>query len=333
MIRKAAPALALIVLAPFIAEVLRGATRISFLVVFIPEIMVWGCGALLIREIAVRWRAGWSSLLLLGLTLAMAEEFLIQQTSLAPLPWLAANAAYGRAWGVNWLYFLYMLGYESVWVVLVPIALTELLFPRRRSEAWASKTMLAVCSATFLVGSFLAWFSWTQIARTNVFHAPKYSPLATHIIVGILVITGLVVWAYRVRGKAYSRRPAAAPSPWVAGISVFGLGLVWELLLVLVFSPNPPIEPVVPFGSGLLWAGMSWWILRRWTASTAWADKHTWAAVFGAMLICMLAGFAGSDSWSRVDVIGKAVLNVLAVGGMLALSRRLRGREGVPVAA
>jgi len=126
----------LLLLAPVVAEVLSGATRISYLVVLIPEIMVWGCGALPIREIVLRWRGSWTSVLLLGLALSVAEEFIIQQTSIAPLPWLGSRTGYGRALGVNWVYFLYMLGYESVWVVLVPIHLTQLIFPERRNENW-----------------------------------------------------------------------------------------------------------------------------------------------------------------------------------------------------
>ena len=77
-------------------------------------------------------------MLLLGLGLSIAEEFIIQQTSLAPVPWVSAPA-YGRAWGVNWIYFLFMLGYESVWVVLVPVQLTELIFPKSRKQPWLKK--------------------------------------------------------------------------------------------------------------------------------------------------------------------------------------------------
>jgi hypothetical protein len=117
-------ALTLAVLSPLIAEVLSGATKFSVLFALVPEILVWGCGALLIREIVRRWQGGWTSMLLLGLGLSIAEEFVIQQTSLAPLPFPGALAHYGRAWGVNWLYFLFMLGYESVWVVLVPVQVT-----------------------------------------------------------------------------------------------------------------------------------------------------------------------------------------------------------------
>src|ERR1700749_5332801 len=76
----------LLILAPVISEVLSGSTRLSILFVLIPEVMVWGGGALLCRELVRRWRAGATSLLLLGLALSVAEEFIIQQTSIAPLP-------------------------------------------------------------------------------------------------------------------------------------------------------------------------------------------------------------------------------------------------------
>ena len=88
-------------LAPLVGEVLSGSTRLSFLFVFVPEMMVWGCGGLIAREAVRRWRGGWTSLLLLGIALAVAEEIVIQQTSLAPLPWPSPGASYGRLWGVN----------------------------------------------------------------------------------------------------------------------------------------------------------------------------------------------------------------------------------------
>ena len=43
--RRLAPIFLLIIFAPGIAEVLSGATRLSFIFVLIPEMMVWGCGA------------------------------------------------------------------------------------------------------------------------------------------------------------------------------------------------------------------------------------------------------------------------------------------------
>ena len=110
--RFAAPIWTLLLLAPFIAEVLSGSTRASILFVLLPEVMVWGVGALFCRELVRRWRAGGTSLLFLGLALSIAEEFIIQQTSLAPLPFPGSHPDYGRMWGVNLIYFLFMLGYE-----------------------------------------------------------------------------------------------------------------------------------------------------------------------------------------------------------------------------
>ena len=146
--RYRAPIWTLLILSPVIGEVLSGSTRLSFLFVLIPEVMVWGGGALLCRELVRRWRGGAPSLVLLGLALSIAEEFIIQQTSLAPLPFPGANASYGRYLGVNWIYFLFMLGYESVWVVLVPVQVTELSFPRHQFEPWLRpRGMAAVCLA------------------------------------------------------------------------------------------------------------------------------------------------------------------------------------------
>ncbi|MGA7409369.1 MAG: hypothetical protein WBW33_02725 [Bryobacteraceae bacterium] len=322
--KRIAPAITLLILAPVVAEVLSGATRVSFLVVLIPEIMVWGCGALMIREIALRWRAGWTSMLLLGLALAVAEEFIIQQTSIAPLPWLSGQA-YGRAFGVNWVYFLYMLGYESVWVVLVPIQLTQLIFPERRNEEWLRTGGLVISAPVFMLGSFIAWFTWTQQARTVVFHAPKYSPPPALIFAGLLAIALLAAAAWAVRGIADAGMSPSrkAPNPWLVKMGTFLLGMPWWVLISLVFIPNVPIAPAIPLAAGLLWAILAYAVIRRWSSSTEWSDIHRWGVVFSAILVCMVGGFAGSSVWPRIDVIGKAVLNVIAVVSLLALARKL----------
>src|SRR5262245_34808083 len=173
--RFAAPIWSLLLLSPFIAEVLSGSTRTSIIFVFIPEVMVWGVGALLCRELVRRWRAGGTSLLLLGLSLSIAEEFIIQQTSLAPLPFPGSHPDYGRMWGMNLIYFLYMLGYESVWVLVVPVQVTELFFPLRATQPWLKKRGAVVASIVFLLGSRIAWYGWTQQARPRL-HAPPYQP-------------------------------------------------------------------------------------------------------------------------------------------------------------
>jgi hypothetical protein len=60
---KATPGLALIILAPLLAEILPGATRFSAIFVLPVEICVWGGGTVLIRYAVRRWQFGWRNML------------------------------------------------------------------------------------------------------------------------------------------------------------------------------------------------------------------------------------------------------------------------------
>lgn len=136
---RIAPAILLMFLAPLLTEVLPGATRFSSIFVLPIEIAVWGGGAVLIREMVRRNGLGWQSLLMLALVLAMAEECLIQQTSLAPLVIKLKGVEYARAWGVNYVYLLWALAYESVLVVMLPVLLAELIFPPGAKKAGSAR--------------------------------------------------------------------------------------------------------------------------------------------------------------------------------------------------
>jgi hypothetical protein len=328
--RRIAPAFTLVVLAPMIAEVLSGATRLSFIVALIPEIMVWGCGALLIRETVRRRNLGGSSLLLMGLALSVAEEFIIQQTSLAPLPWLRSAPIYGRAWGVNWLYFLFMLGYESVWVVLVPVQLTELIFREERREPWLRWRGLIVAGLVFILGSFVAWYAWIKRARPMVFHAPAYHPPLHTILIGVLAVVMLIAGALNLGSpqRALKKRsPSSPPAPALVGVGALALGFPWYVVITLVFAPNPKLHTLpfwIPMIAGVAWAGMAFFLIRHWSSAAGWRDVHRYALVFGAVLVCMIAGFGGSSAWPRSDIICKTVLDSLAILLLIALGRTLQ---------
>jgi hypothetical protein len=329
--QRLAPAFALVLLAPFIAEVLSGATRLSILFVFIPEVMVWGVGALLIREAAVRWRSGWTGMLLMGLGLSVAEEFVIQQTSIAPLPWMGTASVYGRLWGVNWPYFLFMLGYESVWVVLVPVLLTYLLYPKRREEPWVRPGGLFVLGAVFSLGSFVAWYSWTQRARPMVFHVPKYVPPTVTIAAALVAIGLLVAAAYLLRSRSgETARSGRAPNPWIAGAAVLLMGFPWYVLMTLVFAPKTGegLPLLIPMVSGCIWGLLSYVLLRYWASMQGWSERHEWALVLGAVLVSMVAGFSGSSAWPRMDIVFKAMVNVAMTAWLVWLGVKIR-REGM----
>lgn len=320
---RIAPALTLAILAPVIGEVLTGSTRLSFIFVLIPEIMVWGCGALLIRETVQRWRAGFASLVLLGLALAVAEEWVIQQTSLAPYAWAVNSHTYDRLWGVNWIWFLAMLGYECVWVTLVPVQVTELIFRQHRHESWLRKTGLAITTAIFLIGSFLAWFLWTHIARPKTYHVPIYQPPAAQIILGILMIATLIIVAYALRNIGTQKADHRTPPIWLAAIVAALFAAPWFWLIGMVFVPHP-IQPFwLAALLGCAWASIAWIVLHYWGTARTWSDMHRWALTFGATMASMACGFAGSNLWSKTDLIAKIILNILATTGFALLALRI----------
>ena len=320
----------LLILAPVISEVLSGSTRLSILFVLIPEVMVWGGGALLCRELVRRWRAGTTSLLLLGLALSVAEEFIIQQTSIAPLPFPGANVDFGRYAGVNWIYLLFMLGFESVWVVLIPVQVTELIFPNRRQQPWLRKRGLIATCIAFFVGCRIAWYGWTQQARPRL-HAAPYHPPAVLIFLGLAAIAALIGTAWLVRGYGHSgqiesRQPA---SPWILGIKAFVFAAAWFEVIGLVFVPHPGLAAWIPLTAGSIWALLAFAIMRFWSAAHGWRDIHRFALSFGAVLGCMAMSDISAAGWTRVDLIGKFVFQFLGLVGFLLLGRKVWQREAV----
>jgi hypothetical protein len=331
--QRLAPIFTVIVMAPGIAEVLSGATRMSVIFVLVPEMMVWGCGALLIREAVRRCGGGWTSMLLMGLGLSIAEEFIIQQTSVAPLPFPGANAVYGRMWGVNLVWLLYFLAYESVMVVLVPVQVTELIFWKRRERPWLKTGGIVISSVAFVLGSFVAWFLWIRVVRPNVFHVPYYPvPLATTLC-GLGMIGLCLAAAYGARnvgkaGATAAQKSSALPT-WATLLIAVVFFAPWYTLMGLVFGPMRDLAVWIPLAAGTAWAVAAFMVVHGLAAMRGWSDMHRWALCFGATLVCMAGGFLGSSWWPRVDIVGKAILNVLAVVGFILLAQKIAQRAAV----
>ena len=325
--RFAAPIWTLLLLSPFIAEVLSGSTRTSILFVYVPEVMVWGVGALLCRELARRWRAGGVSLLFLGLALSVAEEFIIQQTSIAPLPFPGSHPDYGRVWGINLVYLLFMLGFESVWVVLVPVQLTELLFPRRAAQPWLRKRGAIAACIAFIVGCRIAWYGWTQQARPRLHAAPYHPPLGL-ILLGILAIVALIAMAYLLRGfgrpsPADQRRTVPA---WLGGLTAFVMGSAWWYLITQIFLPKP-VQPFwIAIFIGIAWAAAAFTLFVWWSSRPAWSEIHRFAAASCATLACTAFPYLNVASWPTIDIAGKVIFDALAMVGFILLAKKVFAR-------
>ena len=327
MLGLRSPAAVLLLLAPVVGGLLNGATRISFIFALVPQILVWGCGTLLIREAAHRWRRRTTSILALAVGLSIWVEFFVLQTSLAPLPWL--RVPHDRVWGVNWLWLSFMLGYESVWIVLVPILITELIFAERRHEAWLGPRGLAAAALGLVFGSWMLWGLWTRVAMMQVFHMPRYDPPVSTLMLGLLAILVLALAGYALPSSKqdWPAPPRLAPPPWLVGIGAPALGFPWWLLIALAFAPYQPIPLWLALLAGCSWAATAFFVIRRWTRGHGWSDRQRWALAFGALLTCMMAGFLGSSLWPPIDLVGKAALNTIAIALMVILARSVWRRD------
>jgi len=328
-LRQAAPSLTLLVLSPVIVELLFGSTHLTIISALIPEVGFYGGAALLIRYLVRRQRRGWFSILLLGIAFAVFEEFLVVQTSLSTAAFapIVAAEVYGRAFGVNWVYLLWAAGYESTWGIVLPIYLTELVFPGRRADPWLGGRGLFTTAAVFLLASLVSWYIWTQVVAPGVIGS-TYSPPSSLIALGLAIIAALGIAALGLRPslRPGGRTAGEAPRPLLVGALAFGLGLASFAVLAFTYGMVPAVPPAAALAAGLILAGACLLLVRRLSASVGWGDPHRLAVVFGALAASMLAGFWASGIVLAVDFAGKIALNAIALVLLLYLAWMLRNR-------
>jgi hypothetical protein len=77
----------------------------------------------------------------------------------------------------------------------------------------------------------------------------------------------------------------------------------------------------------------AFFLIRRWSAGPAWRDAHRLALISGALVASMGAGFViNGPTLSPVDLVGKVVLNVMAVLLLAYLAWKLHRRRATQVA-
>lgn len=325
-IKNSLPAITLMIFAPIIAELLPGSTRFSSIIVFPIEVLVWGGGALLIRYAVRKWQLGWINMLFLGLALSIAEEFLIQQTSLAPMVVKIKGIEYARSFGINYVYLLWALIYETVFVVFIPISLTEIIFKTRSKELWIKKRGIYITIILFLLGSIMAWYSWTQIARPAVFHVQSYNPPFSLVIIAVTLISCLIFTAIGpFRNKlVFPSSSLNLPKGWIIIIA----GGFWAVILygivLMAFGILPSFPPVLAIGIGIILAATALYFMPGWIVNEMWTSKHTFSVILGVMIGSMLAGYIGFIGAAHADLYFKIFINLVALILMFLLGSRVK---------
>lgn len=134
-----------------------------------------------------------------------------------------------------------------------------------------------------------------------------------------------IAYALRKSSTVQFHRTGKALSPWLVLPATLLLGFPWYILLVLVFVPRP-VALWIPILASVAWGVMTIAVVRRWASAPGWGEMQQWAISLGVLLVIMIAGFLGSNYWPKMDIVFKAVINGLAVAGMIVLARRIQRR-------
>ena len=320
----------LLILAPVVAEVLSGSTPITGVFGLLFFIPMYGAGALLIREVTRRRRAGWASVLLLGAAFALVEEGLVVQAIFHPQAVEAASwgaAAGAHLAGVYGIFTLAVVTYHAVWSIALPIVLCDLLFPAHRNSPLLDRAGLAVVTPAFAAGLVLV----AALVRTRI--APGYSTPPGHLAVTAVAIVALIALAYLPRLRTPTggdTRPNAPPSPWTVAVLVAAAGFAFlGLLMFPAATDTRPAwaNPAVSASAAVVIAAAVLWLLHRWSHASGWNDPHRLAIAAGLLLVSPAVALiqATLHSYGNPgDRIGLVATEIATAGFVVWLSHRLR---------
>jgi len=315
--RRIAPALALLILAPLVAEFLVGdfsVRQLGFVIAFIPQ---YGGGAILVREIARRARRGWPTIMLLALAYALIQEGFTTQTLFNPgyAGQRLLDYGYIPALGTSLDWTVFVLTLHVIWSIGSCVAIAEPLAGERWSEPWLGRAGLAIVSLLFLAGC-----TFTILITKKQF--PYVASPAQFATVAIAVIVAIVA-AFRIPRARRASVTARAPSLWLTGTATLLLSSAFYVLRLRgqLYGLHPAVTLLVMLALELVAIAC----LTAWSRRVGWGPLHALAAATGAILTYgwlsiarMIAGrtVLGAPT-NAIDVAGQIVL-LLAI---LAVAR------------
>lgn len=309
MWRRFGPVIGLFLLAPFFGEFVLGNLTLSELPLGVLLAPMYGCGALLVRELGRRFGGGWPTMALLAVAYALAEEGPIDQ-----LLWNDSYAGHDYisgpshvpALGTSVAAIQVVIALHAVWSICVPIAIAEAFTRDRRTTPWLRLPGLTVVSVLWVAGSLLVFYG-------NYVEERFMASPAQFITAGV-VIGALIVAAFAIRGRRLAPVAGPVPAPWLVG--AFGL-----VATSAYWAPNNLVTDTLSFE----WIGVAIWFLvvavgvfavSRWSRREGWDHRHRYALGAGAALTYVWMSFpvrpeAGGSV--TVDLVSNVVIGTAAV--------------------
>lgn len=313
-----APGIVLFFLAAAMAELLSGSAPPSEFfhpVAFLLLSSLYGSGALIARELKIRWNKGYVLLFVLGTAYGIIEEGLMVKSFFDP-NWmdLGVFATYGRWVEVNWVWAEWLTIYHSVFSIAIPIALVELACPEKRNEQWISTKKLV--GLMVLLGA-LTLFGLAFLT--------DYLPPFPQYFITIVIVILLTLVAWTIPSEAGKTGRVTPPKP----LGLAAIGFFTTLALFLLFGAGPHLtgQPIIVMLSGMGIIVLVFGFLRRfnWNETTL---HHKFSLIAGA--VSFFAGLALLQELdtSRLDnTQGMALIGIAAIILLIVLGRNLQYKE------
>lgn len=325
-----AAALILLVLAPFTGELLLGnipAEPSSWVTMLIPLALLYGGGALLIRETARRFRRGYPTMLVLAVAYGLIEEGFVVGTLFNPdyLGLGLLDHGWVPALGTSPVWAIYVVGIHAVWSILVPVVLTEHLFPARSRSPWLGIPGLMLATLIYLAGALVMAF--------GVSYEYGFFPSTPQLLAVTALVLAAVALAFSLR--PVRPRPGSPPAPALLALCTFACGsaFIGTQMVTLPAALTVAVMLVVIIVAAVL--------VGRSARASGWSPRHRVAAASGAVATYCWVGFTIQLPMYGVTapaVISQSVFVILAVLLMLGAHRGARrlgrapGRGAEPVA-
>jgi ferredoxin-NADP reductase len=314
------PALFLFLLSPAIGELLSGSSPpAEFFTPFGLTMLLglYGSGALLARELKVRWGKGMGSLLLLGAAYGALEEGVMVASWFNPAwPDLGILGVFGRWLEVNWVWAAELTMYHAIVSVTVPVMLVELAFPDRRGQPWVSDRWLKAIAAILLLDVAVGFVLFGLLLG--------YTPPLPQFLLAPAVVIMLALLAKRLpaewarRGTKPMRRPR-----FYATVAVVG-AVASALTFLVVPNLQPPPALVIAIGVAIIYGLIRLLTRYNWREAT---DLHRLAIAVGSIAIFVAFAFFQELDKSRVDnTSGMMLVGFASLVGLAYLGLRVRAR-------
>ena len=287
-----------------VAKILGQPTDLLFVILF------YGPADLLIREMVIRRRLGWVSLVLLGGAFGFVNEGVVAGTwyTVTPTGYLFLGA-------VDFAWVAALTVFHLFVSVIAPIAFIETAFPALAGRPLLRRRGVVISAVIFLLITSLFLF------------VASYRPYRIAVFVLALALAFV---AFRLPA-ARPRIPVSRPAPglwrlrWAgffAMFSYFALIYLLPALTLKLIEAHIGAAQFAYIAAFALYAALLLWIGRRWMGRAGWSPRHTLALFSGALafpiLLTLLPFF-----WPALEFV--VTIPFLAL--LIALNLRLRRRE------